>query len=841
MFIKKKAKKSPSVDTLLPKINNLTYKVKAFRSNPDRLTDLLPWVMLCAPGVILNKDGSFQKTFAFRGPDLDSATREELTALSTRLNNCFKRLGSGWVIYTEAQRKKAAEYPVKTFPDVVTHLIDKERSIYFSRGNHYESDSYLTLCWLPPPDKMKNLSGYFITKPKNQRKKNLMLEETLNDFLVEVNRFFAIFAEAMPEARELTDEETLTYLHSTVSTKRHKVAVPEVPMFIDSYIADQPLLPSLEPMLGDQHIRVVTIQGYPGASTPGIFDALNRLNFEYRWVTRFIPLDKMEAMSEAKSWARKLFNLRKSWLSFIIESLSGRETSQINKDAVSKSEVASDAHDAISNDEISLGYFTSCIVVMDPDERMAEKKVLAIEKTINNLNFTTIKETFNATFAWLGSVPCVPRANVRRALLSSRNLTHMFPLSAIFAGHAINRHLKAPALLATQTAGNTPFRLNLHVGGVGHTMLIGPTGAGKSVHLALLAAQWRGYKDANVFIFDKDASIRVLTAGVGGDFYDLATDGSALSFQPLADIDDPDELTWASEWIYDFMRGEGEKIDTKVKQIVMNALHRLASAQRERRTITDFCSMIQESQHLRDVMQPLTLKGSFGKLFDGAKDNLKDGNWQVFEMGRLMKTAAAVPPALSYLFHRLEQRFKKASGPTILILDECWRLLDNEIFADKIRDWLKTLRKFEVSVVFATQSLDDIMGSKITPTIIDSCKTKIYLPNPNAVQVHMRDLYRSFGLNEREIEIISQATPQRQYYLKSTEGSRLYDLALQRFALAYCAASGKEDQLKAMELLEQFGLEGFNEAWLRYKDLDVEYDIFCKEKQKFNKQEGIAS
>jgi type IV secretion system protein TrbE len=172
---------------------------------------------------------------------------------------------------------------------------------------------------------------------------------------------------------------------------------------------------------------------------------------------------------------------------------------------------------------------------------------------------------------------------------------------------------------------------------------------------------------------------------------------------------------------------------------------------------------------------------------------------------------------LSYLFHKLEQRF--TGVPTMLILDEAWTFLDNPQFAAKIREWLKVLRKANVGVVFATQTLSDIANSTIAPAISESCLTKIYLPNSNALDEQTSATYRSFGLNEREIQILSLATPKRQYYYKSSLGSRLFDLALGQRTLAYCAAGSKEDQRMVKQLLAEVGKEGFNEAWMKYKGL----------------------
>jgi type IV secretion system protein VirB4 len=792
------------------------FSLKEYSTRPERLTDLLPWAALVAPGVILNKDGSFQKTFRFRGPDLDSATEGELVAITARLNNVLKRLTGGWALFAEARRVRSQSYPESCFPDRVTVMIDEERKNFFAAGNHYETKYYCTLLYLPPPEAAGQLRHFFIERQVAEQDQ-VTYAAHLKSFQMETGRIFNLFGEYLAEAALLDDDETLSYLHSCISPKNHRVKVPEIAMYLDTVLADTPLVGGLEPKLGDYQLRTVSVTGFPGTSIPGILDNLNRLNFEYRWVTRFLPLDKEDALKEIRKYRREWWSKRKGIGTQLKEAATQSESALVDNDAVNKSGDADQALQEVAGDLVGYGYFTASVTVMDIDPNQVEKKVRAIEKAINSLGFTTIAETLNAVDAWLGSLPGQCQANVRRPLLSSLNLAHVFPLAAVWAGPERNRHLQGPVLMQTQTPDATPFRLDLHIGDVGHTLIVGPTGAGKSVLLATLAAQFRRFPRAQVYFFDKDGSCRTLTAGVQGDFYDLGNESEGvLSFQPLAQLDDENGRAWAAEWIYDLLRGEQVEIIPATKKAVWTALGSLATAPPGQRTLTGLTLLLQDTA-LRQALEPVTLGGAFGRLFDADADNLDYGSWQVFEMGKLMNTPAAVAPTLSYLFYKLEKRF--TGVPTLLLLDESWLFLDNPIFAAKIREWLKVLRKANVSVVFATQSLQDVAKSTVAPALIDSCLTKIYLPNSNAFDETTAAVYRTFGLNDRELEILALATPKRQYYYKSLSGSRLFELALGPVALAYCAASSKEDQRMVQKLLAEFGPKGFNPEWLKYKKL----------------------
>lgn len=789
--------------------------LREFQKVHNKLSDYLTWALFIAPGIVLQKDGSFLRCYAIRGPDLDSATKAELVALTSRFNNAIKRLSGGWAIYAEAQRIQSQEYPESGFPDPVTLLIDEERKQYFSGGNHYESLYYLSIIYLPPTDQATKIEALFIERGRGYEKAQETYEAHLKTFITESDRLAALLKDIFPEAYPLDDSATLTYLHSCISPKRHFVKAPEIPMYIDAILADTPLVSGFEPKIGDHHLRVVSILSFPGSSVPGMLDNLNRLNFEYRWVSRFLPLDKNDAISEIKKMRRNWFAKRKGILTLLREVITKEESALVDNDAVNKANDADAALQMVSDDVVGLGYYTASIVVWDADKTTVEKKVRALEKTINGMGFTVINETINAADAWFGSLPGLCRGNVRRPLLSTMNLAHLFPLSAIWAGPEKNKHLNGPVLMHTQTSGNTQFRFSLHVDDVGHTMIVGPTGSGKSVLLAVIAAQFSRYPEAQVYYFDKDASIMALTAGVGGDFYDLAAERSgALNFQPFADIDTESEMSWASEWVYDFLRAENVEINPEVKKSVWTALESLSSSPKEERTITGFCLLLQDAR-LRQALEPATLKGPLGRLFDATHDNLAYGRWQVFEMAKLMNIKSAVAPTLSYLFHRLEQRF--TGKPTILVLDECWLFLDNPVFAAKIREWLKVLRKANVCVVFATQSLVDVENSTISSVIRESCPTKIYLPNGDALDPEISAIYRGYGLNEREIEIISMATPKRQYYYKSPMGNRLFELALGPVTLAYCGSSTPEDRKMVTKLQAEDG--SFNEKWLTYKNL----------------------
>ena len=794
------------------------FNLSEYRRRPSSLADYLPWAGLVAAGIVLNKDGSFQRSARFRGPDLESATASELVATTARLNNALKRLASGWAIFVEAERRPATSVEPSLFPEALSWLVDRERCEEFASGAHFESGYALTLVFLPPPESRARAGQWMIESAVSS---TVDWREQLTAFTTQTDRFLSLLEGVMPEIAWMNDDETLKYLHSTISTHRHSVERPTVPFYLDSFLTDSALTGGLAPKLGDQHLRVLTVRGFPTATWPGLLDDLNRLPFSYRWMTRFLFLDKHQAERELGKLRRQWFAKRKSIVALLRETVFQQETPLVDSDAANKSADADAALQELGSDEVSFGFMTATVVVTDPDAAAAEEKRKVIERTIQARGFVTIHETFNAVEAWLSSIPGHVYANVRQPLISTLNLAHMMPLSAVWAGPERNMHFDAPPLIVTRSEGATPFRLVTHVGDVGHTFMVGPTGAGKSVLLALWMLQFRRYINSRVFVFDKGGSARACTLGLGGEHYHLGSD-HGIGFQPLQDIDEERTRIWAAEWIAGLLVHEHVEIDPEVKDAVWSALGSLASAPKPERTLTGL-SVLLQSNRLRQALQPYTLQGPYGRLLDADHDRLGHADVLCFEMEELMHGKSAVLPILTYLFHRLEARFDGA--PTLLILDEAWVFLDDPLFAGRIREWLKVLRKRNVSVIFATQSLSDIERSSIAPALIESCPTRIFLPSPQATEAHLRKVYEGFGLNARQIDLIARARPKHDYYYHSRLGARMFDLALGPVALAFLAASSRGDHRAMDELLAGPEVPSFAAVWLKHKHLAWAADL----------------
>jgi type IV secretion system protein VirB4 len=411
------------------------------------------------------------------------------------------------------------------------------------------------------------------------------------------------------------------------------------------------------------------------------------------------------------------------------------------------------------------------------------------------------------------------------------------------------------------TDGSTPFRLNLHVLDVGHTLLVGATGAGKSVFVGLAAAQWRRYPGARVVIFDVGYSHWLLAKAVGGEHYDIGAGRlDALSFQPLADVDQPTERAWATGWLEMLLELQGVTVTPQRRLRLDRAVALLAREPTAFRTLTELTVQLQDGE-LSAALKPYTVGGAYRRLLDAASDAIaareretergagegaparQQMRHQVFELRHLLDLDDRVlVPVLLYLFHRVERQLD--GSPTLIVIEELWAPLMRTVFANRIRQWLLTLRKQNAAVMLVAHTpaqIDAVPGKQV---LIESCPTRILLPNAEASSAATARLYHELGLNDREIATIARAVPKRDYYVKSPLGSRLVRLELGPIALAFLATPEgmTPDAVRsAAEHLASAHGARWPAAWLRALGLQPPEEVPGVEEELFSQQPEEAA
>ncbi|SDY51477.1 conjugal transfer protein TrbE [Nitrosomonas halophila] len=625
------------------------------------------------------------------------------------------------------------------------------------------------------------------------------------------------------EGTQVTHDDFLSWLQFCITGLHHPVQLPNNPMYLDALIGGQEMFGGVVPKVGRNFVQVVAIEGFPLESTPGVLTALGELACEYRWSSRFIFMDQHEAVAHLDKFRKKWRQKVRGFFDQVFNTNSGI----IDQDALSMVGDAEAAIAEINSGMVAAGYYTSVVVLMDEDRTHLEQSARQVEKAINRLGFAARIETINTLDAFLGSLPGHGVENVRRPLINTMNLADLLPTSTIWTGSASAPCPMypplSPALMHCVTHGATPFRLNLHVRDLGHTFMFGPTGAGKSTHLAIIAAQLRRYTDMSIFVFDKGMSMYPLTAGIrasskgkSGLHFTVAADDDQLAFCPLQFLDTKKDRAWAMEWIDTILALNRVETTPTQRNAISNALFSMHDSGAH--TLSEFSLTIQD-EVIRDAIKQYTVDGTMGHLLDAETDGLSLSDFTVFEIEELMNMGEKFAlPVLLYLFRRIERALH--GQPAVIILDEAWLMLGHPTFRTKIREWLKVLRKANCLVLMATQSLSDAANSGILDVIVESTATKIFLPNVYARDEDTAALYRRMGLNARQIEILATAIPKRQYYYVSGNGRRLYDLALGPLALAFVGASDKESVATIRSLEAKFG-DAWVDEWLASYSLNL--------------------
>lgn len=824
--------------------------LQEFRSKAAGLPDLLNYSHLADEGIVQGKDGSLMAGFFFRGEDASVATNSERNYLTAMVNTYLARFGEGWSVWIDCVRLDSPGYPspeASHFPEPITALIDAERRAMFERDDaHYESEYAMVLSYLPDLRRSAKVGDYFYDDDRKSTdnpgekilsdfKKNMLdLEAGLGD-LLNMRQMKTIRA-TTPEGEEYDSDELVNHLHYCLTGEATALRIPDIPAYLDAWLGWPELWPGDTPLLGNKYISTVAIEGFPGVTVPGLLDMLDGLPLQYRWSTRFIFMDQHRAIAELNAYRRKWQQKIRGFWSQVMKTQKG----VINTDALTMMEESEEALAEAKSGLVAYGYYTPVIVLLHEERELLEEQARYVKREIERRGFAARVESVNALEAWLGTLPGCTYPNVRRPLIHTLNLADLLPTTSVWPGQHENPcdfyPAGSPPLMQTVTTGATPFRLNLHVGDVGHTLVFGPTGAGKSTLLATVLAQARRYRSRErpdgttlpmtITAFDKGRSLYALCTATSGLHYDIGSDDSDIAVAPLSDLDSDSAVLWAEEWIaICFELQAGKPPSPHQKGEVHRAMRLLREADPEFRSLTDFVATVQDDE-IRAAINHYTISGAMGHLLDGKSDSVSFSPFTVFEIDELMKLGDKnAIPVLLYLFRRFEQSLR--GQPAILSLDEAWVMLGHNVFRERLREWLKELRKKNCLVLLATQSLSDAVSSGLLDVLLEQCPTKILLPNKEADLTGSKDnpgpadLYRSFGLNDREIQLLKTGQYKKHYYYKSPLGRRLFELGLGPIALSFVAVSDKE-ALAEIQYLQQAHGADWPLSWLNKRGVDYD-------------------
>jgi type IV secretion/conjugal transfer VirB4 family ATPase len=811
-------------------------RLSSKRKKDQGLADLLNYAATVDDGIVIGKNGAFMASWLYQGEDSSSMPERAQEVLAARLNLALHKMGSGWMIHIDAVRRTSPGYPDKSashFKDDISTAIDEERRALFERMDTlYESYFVITLTWYPPMIAEKRFTDLMFDDNKIESSSKQKTVFLIDEFKNACRNFESRISLALKierlgtektkntEGQNVTFDNQLRHLQFCVTGLNHPVLLSKNPIYLDAVIGGQELTPGVIPKLGKKYIQCVAIEGFPLESHPGILTKLSQLPIEYRWSNRFIFMDDFEAKSHFEKFRKKWKQKVRGFFDQIFNTNSGA----VDQDALA---MVADAEAAIAETNsgmVGQGYYTSVIILMDESRDKLEQASLYMEKSINSLGFAARTETINTMDAFMGSLPGHGYENVRRPLINTMNLADLMPTSHIWAGevYAPNPSLapNSPPLMHCVTSGNTPFRLNLHIRDLGHSVILGPTRAGKSTLLAMIAFSWLRYPKARIYAFDKGMSMYPTCKATGGAHYTLADDANELSFAPLQFLDTKEDRAWATDWIDSILQLNGLQTSADQRNEIALAIESMNASRSK--NLSEFVVTIQDKA-IREHLKQYTVDGTMGHLLDASNDELGLSNFMTFEIDKLMKLKERFAlPVLLYLFRRIEKSLD--GSPTLIILDEAWLMLAHPIFRAKIAEWLDSMAKLNCSVLMATQHLSHVEKSGIGDIIKESTATKIFLPNQNARDKEAAALYTQMGLNERQIEIIANAVPKQDYYYVSEKGQRLFQLALGETALAF-AGSTDVDSINRIKTLEKLHGDVWPNYWLKEKGINNELGV----------------
>lgn len=808
---------------------------KEERRDAKGLSDLIDHFALVADGVVLTSTGLYVAGWEFVGPDMDALPIEECWHIAKRIAMKL-RLGSGWAIQCDLIRSEHPEYVAAegAWPDPVSYLIEQERRARFlmtGEAGTRLSRYFLTLSYEPALRGGKRAARWMFSADEDGREGpgeraltifNKRLEEVenlLRSNLTSVRRLKA-YSNPVGETEQICDE-FLEYVRRCITGEDYPFAVPDIPAYLNQYLATDDFTGGAEPQLGDplndllpgKRICIIAIDGFPAKSFAGILRELDSIPFDFRFCQQAQLMDEQDAKREHEA-NRGKWSFKKTPAKAKLSPIKVG-TAPVDNFAARMEADANDAASAAEHGTEVFVRFSAKVVVMETDPERLKQAVDAIVRVVKyRCGFSCRIETVNAVAAWLASIPGQHYKDRRTFLVNTENVVHMMPLSAPFRGHEYNPSpyfpSNSPPLFYAVTSGGTPYRFHPYVSDIGHQLITGPTGSGKTTWLALGIAQFFRYPGAQVFAFDKKRTLYTITKAMGGDFYDISPD-NRTQLCPLQELDTPGEREWAAQWIELLLEQNDLKITPPIRNDIAEAI-RLLAGSRGGRALTDL-QMAVSSTVVKDALQFY-----IGGILDGERDTISMSRFCVFEMDELYRLdKKTLNAALFYIFGRIRKRLT-SDVPTLVTVDEFREALEHPLAAKYFNEFLLEGRKLNMAVWLVLQELSKVLSSPLRTAVIEQCFTKVCLPNAQAI-ADGASAYDVLGLNARDRELIAHAEPKSHYYVTSPDGKRMISLELGQVALSLIAASTDRDRAAVDELIRRYGKQ-WPIVWLKARGLE---------------------
>ncbi len=725
-------------------------------ANEQEMSDRIPLIRFDDNRTLVTKSGDLARMFRLGGIVTETLAEAQVLAARDALAGLYRqhgRSGTAFYLHTIRRRLGEGELPKRTVPSGFPGYVEQLRRAELGSGSLAEVTHTLTVLQRPARGTAKLVSFFGDDSDSEDRNRaRVLARRRLDEVTLAIQ---TLLARLGPE-RLLQDDPRLTGFLSMLVNGR------ATPMGNVSAGLDV-LLPTHRPVFRGEtlelfgpapedhrHVGMLALKGYGDATHPDLLDAALSSDAEFILTQSFVPREVSDTLSRMKWTRRKM--------------LAGED------EARSLAEELEAATDAVaSGREIFGDHQLSLAVLADSgDDLAAQLSDLSTVLTAAGLRPT--REDIALEALWWAQLPGNMAYRARTALISAQNFADLAPCHAFANGETQTLTWGAPvALLETQSG--TPYHFSFHGPGKaanGNTLIFGPSGAGKTALIGfLMASTFMLPTPPRIFAFDKDRGMEATIRALGGSYAAIHPEDMS-GFNPFRAATDARGQEWLRNWIAARLE---RPATPQERRRIAEAVAANADAPEFERRFRHFAARfggINDDDPIALALDEWHSDGARAWLFDAGDDQLDLSNAVTgFDMTAILRDAAGSEAFIDYAFHRLD-RALESGEPTLIVLDEAWRLLKSGVFAAKIEDWLKTVRKLNGAVVFLTQEPEDAARSDIAPAIVNSTMTKIFFPNETASARVYRDV---FGLTETEFELIRTIPRERRSFLVKQGGT----------------------------------------------------------------------
>ncbi|WP_301751804.1 VirB4 family type IV secretion/conjugal transfer ATPase [uncultured Erythrobacter sp.] len=770
----------------------------AWSAKEARVGDRLPYARLVDENTVLLRDGSVMSAIQVPGLLFETEDSDALNAhAATREVMLRSTLDARFVMYHHVIRRRVEVELEAEFPDALSRHIDARWKQRLAGGSLFINDQFVTLIRRPARGKTglpERVSKFFSRQgqdePEADPKDVRSLKAAITGLVASLQNYGAAVLGDYhsPGSSDGTNSEMLELLSALYNGEMRPVRRPAPETDIGHMLPYRRASFGLDAMelrgsTAPDFAAILGLKDYPEATSPGLLDNLLRLPFEMVVTESYAPNERTTAKERID--------------------LALRRSRSVDEEAAAERAEMLAARDALGNGAVGFGDHHLTVLVRERDLARLDDAMASCAAALADTGAIAVREDTNLEPAFWAQFPGNEEYIVRRALISSANMAGFGSFHGFALGQASGNHW-GDAVTLLETTSATPFFFNFHHGDLGNFSVIGPSGSGKTVVMNFLAAQAQKFRPRTI-LFDKDRGAELFIRGIGGRYSRIAP-GDPTGFNPLSLPDSPANRAFLRDWLAVLLKAEGPEEYSTISAAVDATYGNDPSLRRLRH----FKELLAGARRptpgdLADrlaawIGSPSGDGGEHAWLFDNERDRL-DLSERVlgFDMTALLENPRLRTPTMMYLFHRIDERLD--GQPTMILIDEGWKALDDEVFAARIRDWLKTLRKRNALVGFATQSARDALDSRISTALVEQTATMVFMPNSRA---RPEDYCDGFGLTDHEFALIrSLPAHSRCFLVRQPDASVVVRLDLSGSPEVLTILSGRESAVRRLDLLRE--------------------------------------